>query len=1053
MKRRIILAIGLSMFALGLTTSLGFAQEMQPPRLEEPMRDPDARTEALGTKSPIASDTYWKDEDLLLGGPKQSDTITRTLTAAGGPDDYGYVWNDSIPFNWISAVDGTDTGINSSNYQAGPIAIGFNFKYYENVYNQLWVSRHGFLGFSSDSLYDDSSRIPYPARPNDVIAPHWVPSDTVTYVRYLRGGTAPNRWFVMEWNRLVSDYDTPEEYTFEVVLYEDGTIVFQYATMNATGSYWCQSSGIEDSLGIDGLSTSIFCRQIPGNRAVRISRPGPAARLKVFPTYYGKLASPGAQATMEIPVKNTGNVGPDTFDVTVSSRWPVGLFQNDGVTPLSDTDGDGVLDTGSLASGAQTVVIAKISTPATSGVGNSNQAALTLRSSRNSSKSKTVTLQTAIPAPFTQVFRDAADNALSLYLVRPISQQVKVITDNDYYGYDLTVVESSNANLLYAWTRGRCIDSSCNIYTYEVEYALVDHSGSLVRGVTKLTDHSGATLSTYDFNLAAVVAPNNRIGMLWVQELYDSATGQWNDNVFFAVLSPTGDLLHGPINLTNNTQWSGSYNVPYFYDLHITATGDNRFLIAWSQEHQETGGWVNDVWYTVWSTDGVSVRSNTKFTNDTPGWEDYNESPSLTAVPGNRVMLALERQSDIYFAVLNSGGSIVRGLEMLTNDGLNWGDSDSVRTSNGNIVVAWTADLPQNPGEQPWTARYYNNETLSGNPVLVRSDSSIDFYWQLGSPHPLVNVDNFSVRWEGTVTLSAGKYEFRVGSDDGCRVWIDGQLVLDHWNEWCDHWSKTINLSAGAHQVRMEMHEHDGGAWAYLRWRADTGASVRYVVLNPSFQRIAGPVTLRNEADLLGDYAVSVTADADGDAVLTWTESSLYRNLYYALVDGANGNVLTAPMIYRTSNDSESYVYASYQGNSNTSLIAQPWQVFVPMITQPKDMCEPNNGLSQAQCALKTGETYRAYLTSPGEWDVYAIDVPTDHIIEVWLEQIPTANDYDLYLFDAEGVRQGYSANIGNANEHIRTSQQLPGGRYYVAVKGVTGSSTTRSYSFRSVFR
>ena len=64
-----------------------------------------------------------------------------------------------------------------------------------------------------------------------MIAPHWVPVTEVGgYLRYLRGGTAPNRWMVVEWNRVRSNCcdDAAEEYTFEAIVYESGDIVFQY---------------------------------------------------------------------------------------------------------------------------------------------------------------------------------------------------------------------------------------------------------------------------------------------------------------------------------------------------------------------------------------------------------------------------------------------------------------------------------------------------------------------------------------------------------------------------------------------------------------------------------------------------------------------------------------------------------------------------------------------------------------------------------------------------------------------------------------------------------
>ncbi len=90
------------------------------------------------------------------------------------------------------------------------------------------------------------------------------------------------------------------------------------------------------------------------------------------------IASAGQGATLTFTdyVWNTGN-GTDTFNLTLSSinAFPAGttfaMFRSDGVTSLLDSNGDGVPDTGPLASGASFVVVIKAylpsSTPAASG--------------------------------------------------------------------------------------------------------------------------------------------------------------------------------------------------------------------------------------------------------------------------------------------------------------------------------------------------------------------------------------------------------------------------------------------------------------------------------------------------------------------------------------------------------------------------------------------------------------------------------------------------------------------------------------------------------------
>lgn len=68
-----------------------------------------------------------------------------------------------------------------------------------------------------------------------------------------------------------------------------------------------------------------------------------------------------------IVIHNTGNVT-EAFNITVNKNaLPAGsiveLFKSDGVTPLTDTNGDGVVDTGPIASGATYQIISKVTLP------------------------------------------------------------------------------------------------------------------------------------------------------------------------------------------------------------------------------------------------------------------------------------------------------------------------------------------------------------------------------------------------------------------------------------------------------------------------------------------------------------------------------------------------------------------------------------------------------------------------------------------------------------------------------------------------------------------
>jgi hypothetical protein len=119
-----------------------------------------------------------------------------------------------------------------------------------------------------------------------------------------------------------------------------------------------------------------------------------------------------------------------------------------------------------------------------------------------------------------------------------------------------------------------------------------------------------------------------------------------------------------------------------------------------------------------------------------------------------------------------------------------------------------------------WRGEYYNNETLSGSPALVRNDVDINFEWYDGSPDPVIYPDHFSVRWTRTLYFSGGRYRFHVFRDDGARLWIDGVLVINEWHWGREAHTADVDLVAGQHSIKLEMYEIDGWAAAILWWES-----------------------------------------------------------------------------------------------------------------------------------------------------------------------------------------------------------------------------------------
>ena len=137
--------------------------------------------------------------------------------------------------------------------------------------------------------------------------------------------------------------------------------------------------------------------------------------------------------------------------------------------------------------------------------------------------------------------------------------------------------------------------------------------------------------------------------------------------------------------------------------------------------------------------------------------------------------------------------------------------------------VGATAVAPA-PPSQPvitnWRGEYYPNKELSGDPAAVRNDTEIAFVWGSSSPIPnVIPADHFSVRWTGVVPLTGGQYTFQTRTDDGVRLWVNGQLIIDQWqNQVVTPSAAQISLPGGNATIVMEYYEFNGQAEAHLMW-------------------------------------------------------------------------------------------------------------------------------------------------------------------------------------------------------------------------------------------
>ena len=130
------------------------------------------------------------------------------------------------------------------------------------------------------------------------------------------------------------------------------------------------------------------------------------------------------------------------------------------------------------------------------------------------------------------------------------------------------------------------------------------------------------------------------------------------------------------------------------------------------------------------------------------------------------------------------------------------------------------------PTAQPGNGNGVKGEYYSGmnfdSLVMTRTDPVIDFNWGGGSPEGSgLSADGWSVRWTGEIEpVYTDTYTFYENTDDGCRVYVNNQLIIDQWGDHAaEEWTGTINLNAGQlYDLRVEYYENGGDAIVQFSW-------------------------------------------------------------------------------------------------------------------------------------------------------------------------------------------------------------------------------------------
>ncbi len=135
---------------------------------------------------------------------------------------------------------------------------------------------------------------------------------------------------------------------------------------------------------------------------------------------------------------------------------------------------------------------------------------------------------------------------------------------------------------------------------------------------------------------------------------------------------------------------------------------------------------------------------------------------------------------------------------------------------NASLYLSWQPA----PTIAGWKAEYFDQETPNTTPTIVRDEPAIDFDWGDSAPFTGMPREHWSARWTRTMNWGAGYYRFTSTTDDGVRLWVDDNLIID---QWAPNDSRSFlgdaALAAGPHTIKMEFYNLTGKAVARLTWQ------------------------------------------------------------------------------------------------------------------------------------------------------------------------------------------------------------------------------------------
>lgn len=137
-------------------------------------------------------------------------------------------------YTWIDASSGTALSLGPDDYSETLLPI--NFSFYDGYFTNIYVTTEGHITFKKPTPVQTSGTIPSTGpKAQDIIAPYWTDLDGTTGNIYVENFSS---YWVVAWENIKHNSGLLAG-SFEVILYDNGNIIFNYGSLNNVDIYAC----------------------------------------------------------------------------------------------------------------------------------------------------------------------------------------------------------------------------------------------------------------------------------------------------------------------------------------------------------------------------------------------------------------------------------------------------------------------------------------------------------------------------------------------------------------------------------------------------------------------------------------------------------------------------------------------------------------------------------------------------------------------------------------------------------------------------------------------